>query len=177
MAEITFDVGELVWRLGVPHMSLDSVPESSVARRCPPNSAVIQRYVGKRHDKKGFHTDSKPTRPGKIVEQLEDTPVISVSLGATQLFWVQQILDSRPGHKKRGVPTVAHVLRNGGAWFWDPRDDHAWEHGVWFPHQSEGFEAETDVRFVVVFRWVRGTREHGPDGRNKSGEEYVEVQL
>ena len=173
MAEVTFDMGEAVWRMLQPIM-----PAGSVAERCPPNSAVHQRYVGARYDKKGWHTDSKPTRAGKVVEQYENTPVISVSLGATMCFWVRSILSSPPGVKRRGVPTVAAVLRDGGVWVWMPTDDHSHEHGVWYPLPSEGFDAENDIRFVVVYRWVRGARLHDPETRrNLSGDEYVELHL
>ena len=43
---------------------------------------------------------------------------------------------------------------------------------------SEGFDAENDVRYVVVYRWVRGARLHDPfTRRNLSGDQYVDVKL
>ena len=102
----------------------------------------------------------------------EDTPVLQVTVGSTMIMWARELL----ANGNKGVPTGVFLLREGGVICWMPNDDLTHEHAAWFPTKDEGGDRETDVRYVFVFRWLRGVRRYDQESHvNVSGDGWEGV--
>ena len=136
------------------------------SQRCPPNLAVLQRYVYNVDPKKaqcmGYHSDTRPDYDGQRIEVGSDSAILTLSLGAPMNYKVQKYVRDKRQRKERKPKEHLYRLSDGQVLCWltgEESDDIKFNHGIGWPCDAE----PGDVRYVLVMRWMRDERKYYVD--------------